>query len=870
MLENNNGWAVGQIIFRTIAFRKARNTILVVLVFCCMSVLTLLGMGIAAEVEHLHSTLLEWQGTDAHLVLDGVTREENEQIQMQPQVRETGTAEVIGEVKNPELIYRSPELICPDKVFLEQNQRGVLHGSLPEKESEIVVDETTLTILGVEKKVGETVKLIWEQDGEEMVSAFVVSGYLEMKGADGKNGDLWVSSKFAQKYPGNTFQTQIRFALPLRLSEKAERLINACGLQHAEAEVNDVQKIRLYLRNLMEHQDELLMMLFLYLAGYFIFRSMFQIAAVTDMEYYGRLKTLGMSPAQIRSVWTGSGMLLCAAGAFPGIVFAVFCGKMVLTHTGWSVSLGQIPLHVWLLLFQTVLLFLVVRRCSRRAAGIIESCSPMEALHAVWWIMPSGKYRKKQTARKEKRMLRIRKERKRSRRRLFLTKMGKSGRNVPFFLAAESFWKNRKWTWKVCAALAGGMFLIWMASTKYRSFDAEKYLRETSVSDFVVKEASLCGDAGGVYNERENKIGGEMKRQILALEGLQECGAVFSREISHTLPKSVREWIRSFFAGGGADLFHYMEPYTQWMQEYGKAISGGQCTMRIWGLDQDLFSMMEEMDWVLDGTWDPEKFAGGGYALAVGSGVPSKEQPNYSVGELVEAEGRTFEIMATVYLPDRMMQGGSSHMFVPEIVIPGADFRELYPETGIRKLYFNVEDQKEREAEELLQSYEKHFGAPVAEESSYVLRQSFRRECIRSVFPELTAGCLLFLLGICGYINTQATMTLARTKEFAIFQSMGMSRKKIFQMILWECFCYVFVSSAIAVTAGCLYSLTILKKGIQRELLSTGWVMTYRFTMFPVPFLILTGIAAAVLLAVFCFSHSEKKSVVERIRQTEM
>ena len=89
-------------------------------------------------------------------------------------------------------------------------------------------------------------------------------------------------------------------------------------------------------------------------------------------------------------------------------------------------------------------------------------------------------------------------------------------------------------------------------------------------------------------------------------------------------------------------------------------------------------------------------------------------------------------------------------------------------------------------------------------------------------------------------------------------------------MILWECFCYVFVSSAIAVTAGCLYSLTILKKGIQSELLSTGWVMTYQFTMFPVPFLILTGIAAAVLLAVFCFSHSEKKSVVERIRQTEM
>ena len=97
------------------------------------------------------------------------------------------------------------------------------------------------------------------------------------------------------------------------------------------------------------------------------------------------------------------------------------------------------------------------------------------------------------------------------------------------------------------------------------------------------------------------------------------------------------------------------------------------------------------MDGVLDGTWDPKKFAGGGYALAVGSGVPSKEQPNYSVGELVEAEGRTFEIMATVYLPDRMMQGGSSHMFVPEIVIPGADFRNCIRDRDPKKSYFNVD-----------------------------------------------------------------------------------------------------------------------------------------------------------------------------------
>lgn len=83
-------------------------------------------------------------------------------------------------------------------------------------------------------------------------------------------------------------------------------------------------------------------------------------------------------------------------------------------------------------------------------------------------------------------------------------------------------------------------------------------------------------------------------------------------------------------------------------------------------------------------------------------------------------------------------------MFVPEIVIPGTDFREMYPKTSIRKFYFNVKDQKEKDAEALLESYENRVGAPIAEESSYTLKQSFQKECVRSVFPELVAGVLLF------------------------------------------------------------------------------------------------------------------------------
>ena len=69
-----------------------------------------------------------------------------------------------------------------------------------------------------------------------MESSFVLSGYLEMKGADGKNGDLWLSHKFAQKFSGNRLQVQVRFELPFGIDKNAEKLISTCGIQHAEVD----------------------------------------------------------------------------------------------------------------------------------------------------------------------------------------------------------------------------------------------------------------------------------------------------------------------------------------------------------------------------------------------------------------------------------------------------------------------------------------------------------------------------------------------------------------------------------------------------------------------------------------------------------
>lgn len=209
-------------------------------------------------------------------------------------------------------------------------------------------------------------------------------------------------------------------------------------------------------------------------------------------------------------------------------------------------------------------------------------------------------------------------------------------------------------------------------------------------------------------------------------------------------------------------------------------------------------------------------------------------------------------------------------MFVPEIVIPGTDFREMYPKTSIRKFYFNVKDQKEKDAEALLESYENRIGAPIAEESSYTLKPEFSKGVRPFCFSGTGSRSFTVLFRDFRIYQHAGDNDIGENEGICDFPEHGDVEKEDFQMILWECLCYVLISSVIAVTVGCLYSLTILKMSIRQELLSTGWVMTYQFTLFPLPILVLVGLITAVLLAVFCFCRSEKKSVVERIRQMEM
>jgi len=123
---------------------------------------------------------------------------------------------------------------------------------------------------------------------------------------------------------------------------------------------------------------------------------------------------------------------------------------------------------------------------------------------------------------------------------------------------------------------------------------------------------------------------------------------------------------------------------------------------------------------------------------------------------------------------------------------------------------------------------------------------------------------ILILIGILNFINVMITGVNVRLKEFAVMESVGMTKKQIKKMLTFEGAYYASITTLFIFTLGIgiIYGIAELTKKIA----------DYAEFVFPtVPLLTLVVFIFLVCLITpgVVFETSSKKSVIERIRETE-
>lgn len=185
----------------------------------------------------------------------------------------------------------------------------------------------------------------------------------------------------------------------------------------------------------------------------------------------------------------------------------------------------------------------------------------------------------------------------------------------------------------------------------------------------------------------------------------------------------------------------------------------------------------------------------------------------------------------------------------------------MYPDNTIRKLFFDVAEREQQQAEKMLTEYRREKDKSLNFTSKSTLIEHYKEQTRANTVMGFAISFIIAFVGILNFINSMATAIVSRQKEFAMIQSIGMTKQQHRWMLIYEGLYYA------GITLVASYVLGAAAVGIGVRMMVAGdWTATFHFTLLPLVICTPLLIAFAVLVPCICFRNLEKKSIVERLR----
>ncbi len=836
---------------RSYKANKGRNLVAIVAIVLTTLMFAALFVLSQSMSKNMVEMAFRQTGYNAHVSFKGITDEQIKMIAAHPDIKEVGRSVFIGLAENTALSGRQVEIRYGSDPYAERSFSAVTTGKAPVSADEIALDDITLDRLGIPHELGQPVTLEWRKGQDVITSEFILCGF--WKGNSSSYASkAWVSEEFAAAacgeaiYSDPSFTPDSRSELNLLGLRMAQVMFDSEeGLEEAmDAVLADIGLTGLeYNINLAYRKDggfvsneTLLMyggMILVFIAGYLIIYNIFQISVVTDIHFYGQLKTLGASARHIRSILYGQSLRLSLIGIPIGLILGYFIGAALVpallgTMDDPSISVSPV-IFIGTILFALLTVLISCLRPARVAARV----SPMEALR--YSDAPSGTGRK--------------------------TKKSKDGASV-FRMAWANLGRNKKRTAVVICSLTLGLVLLTVFYAQNASFDMEKYLSDLAIADFEVADASSEDYVNG-YNPYGTTLRPELMEQINALPGLEATGRMYSSATSVVLSDNAFRNMQTYYEKN--DRLSYMEFDVAWMDGYDKTIAFGVTDAVIFGCDGLTWDMLGDSLNLMDGTFDPEVFAKGQHVMAIGVSTEdfSEAMPTFSVGEEVEINGIAYTIMGIVQPISPITGGISPFGFSLDFIMPAEAFQRQWPDNTLRKFYFNVSDDQTEAAQSILTDYQQRVDSSMPIRSRSSIIEQYEAETRASGVMGSTISIVIALVGVLNFVNSMVTAIISRRREFAMLQSVGMTKRQLRGMLIFEGLDYAALTLAFAYTVG-----TVIVGTVVRAIVEGGFT-TFQFTLLPLIVCTPVLLAFAVVIPFCCFKDLEKQSLVERLRNTD-
>ena len=840
---------------RSFKANKTRNLIAAFAIVLTTVMFTSLFVLSQSMVQNLQDMNFQQAGYNTHLSSGIMTDEEAEKITAHEAVKDFGKSIVIGIAENEELTGRQVEIRYADENYVRSSFSYPDVGIMPVKENEIALDTITLDKMGLPHEVGQEITLLWRKDlnrEEYTVSRFILSGYWEGNSA-AMASMAWVSEAFVQTECAGveqeaqlangqvlgTVMLHINLYSDNHLEQAEDQILADTGLTDGSLSANMAYDSTMNQNIIREVLPMAICMILVFASGYLIIYNIFQISVAGDIRFYGRLKTLGASKKQIKKMIYGQANRLSLIGISIGLLIGYLLGSVLVPVmiTG-TIGKAKTAANPYIFIGSALFAYLTVLISCMKPAKIAGKVSPMEALRCTDTGTSSKRKIKKST----------------------------SGASIPK-MALANLGRNKKRTVTVISSLTMGLVLLTCIYAKNASFDIDKYMSQKVISDFEVKDSSISSSFG-TYNPYGTTISPKLVQKIEGLNGLETTGHLYSQVFIHEIGASALANIQTYY--NADERLPYIEATDAGLAEaYHDMIDSGECTSILYGVDGLILDTFAQEGRILDGAFDKEKFLSGGYVVVeAASGAEDSEketQPTYSVGDMVELNGQQYAVMAIVADIPAITEGANSDEedFL-SFYLPADTFRAMYPDNTLRKIFFDIAGEYQTQAEEMLIDYRSNADKSLNFTSKSTLIEHYREQTRANTVMGFAISLIIAFVGILNFINSMVTAIVSRQKEFAMIQSIGMTKRQLRRMLVDEGLYYAGSTLLISYILGAL-SVSV---GV-RMMVSGDWTATFHFTLLPLVICTPILIIFAILIPYLCFKNLEKQSVVERLRATD-
>ena len=814
-----------------------------------------------------------------------LTEEQFEELKDDPLIGQWGIRRFLGMPVDVPFNKSHVEISYSDTNEAHWQYCDPVKGYLPQEGTDQAATDThVLELLGIEPQIGAEFTVTFYVDGNPTTQTFTLSGWWEYDEAIVANHILIPESRVNEALeetgvdPDNpadgmtgTWNMDVMLKNGSRhIEQDLNRILENHGYQNEEAGDNYIEigvnwgytgaRISDAADPLMIAAVAVVLLLIIF-TGYLIIYNVFQISVAGDIRFYGLLKTIGTTPRQLRRIIRIQALALSAAGIPIGLVLGWLIGgqltPVIVERLDGVVTLTSLNPLIFIIaaLFALFTVLLSCRRPGRMAAKI----SPVEA---VRYTEAGNRTRAR----------------------------GRKARKVsPLTMAWANLGRNKDKTAVTVLSLSLAVVLLTVTINFTGGFDMDKYVSNFTASDFIVANAAKFQTSSVGFNA-------DMGVPQTIIDDIRAQGDITDSGIVYGQTSSMLEYVEEDYFRQLNQYFYTPEQLDNLIRltdrnENGLLAANIQLSgMSPFALDHltvlegDLSPLYEPGSRAIAAVYSEDEYGRAdmdSHWAKPGDTVTLRyvEQYEYCDPDTGEVYGAYEDIPQGADFTARPVRYRDAEYKVTALVtVPsalsyryyGSDEFILNDETfaadtgtdSVMYYAFDTSDDTNAAMEDFLSDYTENVNPDLDYESKATYAGEF--ESMRAMFL-LLGGALSFIVGLVGilnFFNAVLTGIIARQRELAVLQSIGMTGRQLRTMLIWEGLLYALGAAGLA-----LLLTLILGPVAFRAIEGLFWFFTYRLTLTPfllvIPLFALLGAGIPVLTG----RAEARHTIVERLRE---